>query len=111
VESLEIYSKAKKVVTLSEQMLAMAHQSEWLLFEKTEQQRQKLLTEIFSDSNVNEMLPKIASFLQQILNYDSESLQLGEQARIETLQELSTLHSNVNAVGAYQQLSSLETPK
>jgi len=98
-------------VILSEQMLAMAHQSEWLLFVKTEQQRQKLLTEIFSDSNVNEMLPKMASFLQQVLNYDSESLQLGEHARSEILQELSTLHSNVNAVGAYQQLSSLETPK
>jgi len=111
VESFEIYSKARQVVTLSEKMLDMAHQSQWQLFEETERQRQKLLNQIFEHDAISEMLPKIANFLQQVLTFDNESLQLGERDRIETIHELSTLHSNVHAIGAYQQLSSFEPPK
>jgi len=111
VESFEIFSKAKQVVALSKQMLDMAHQSQWLLFTETEKQRQKLLTQIFKHHAISEMLPKISDFLQLVLDYDNESLQLGELARSETMHELSTLHSNIHAVGAYRQLSSLEPTK
>ncbi len=111
MESFEVYSKVRQAVTLSENMLDMAHQSKWLLFEKTEKLRQQLLTEIFEHDSVKDMLPKISHFLQQILDIDNESIQLSQQARLETLQQLSTFRSNVTAVGAYQQLSSLEPNK
>jgi len=111
VESLEIYSMARQVVALSEKMLDLAHQSDWIVFENTEKQRQELLTKIFEHESINAMLPKIANFLQQILDYDNESIQLSQQARTDTLQALSTIHSNVHAVGAYQQQLSLESPK
>jgi len=111
VDSTELVTKTRQVVSLSEQMLNMAHQSQWRLFEKTEKIRQQLLTQIFEHDSITEILPTIASFLQQILDYDNESIQLGEFARSETLQELSTIHSNVHAVSAYQQLSSLEQLK
>lgn len=111
MESLEIIRKIKLVVALSTKMLDMAHQSQWLLFTETEKQRQILLTQIFEHHAISEMLPKIASFLQQVLDYDNESLQLGEHARSETMHELSTIHSNLHAVGAYRQLSSLEPTK
>lgn len=111
MESFEIYSKARQVVSLSEQMLDMAHQSQWLQFEETEKQRQILLTEIFKHNAITDMLPKITHFLQQILDYDNESIQLGERARLDTLAELSSIHTNIHAVGTYQQLSSLEPGK
>ncbi len=111
MESIEIYSMARQVVTLSQQMLDFAHQSQWRSFEATEKQRQKLLTTIFSHQSVTTMLPKIATFMQQVLDFDNESLQLGNSARSEILQELSTIRSNVHKVGAYQQLSSLEPLK
>ena len=101
----------RQVVALSEKMLELAHQSNWILFEKTEIKRQELLTKIFEHDSINDMLPKLAHFLQQILDFDNESIQLSEQARSDTLQELSTIHSNVHAVGAYQQLSSFEPLK
>jgi hypothetical protein len=101
----------RQVVTLSEIMLDLAHQSHWISFEKTERKRQKLLTKIFEHDSVNEMLPKIASFLQQVLDYDSESIQLSEQARSDTLHELTTIHSNVHAVDAYQKQSSIDPIK
>ncbi|MFV2059489.1 MAG: flagellar protein FliT [Gammaproteobacteria bacterium] len=108
MESLEIYSLIKQVVALSEKMLGLAHQAHWISFEKTEQQRQKLLTKIFEHQSINEMLPKIANFLRQVLDYDCESIQLSEQARSDTVQELSAIHTNVHAVGAYQELSTFE---
>ncbi len=111
VESIDIYSMARRVVSLSQQMVNMAHQSQWRSFETTEKKRQKLLTTIFEHQSVSAMLPKIASFMQQVLDYDNESLQIGNQARTEILQELSTIRSNVNKVGAYQQLSTLEPLK
>jgi len=111
VDSFEIYSLSRQVVTLSEQMLQLAHQSQWLIFEETEQQRQKLLTQIFDHQDISEMLPKIGHFLQQMLDNDNESIQLSERARSDTMQELATLRSNVTAVGAYQQLSCFEPLK
>jgi len=111
MDSFEIYSLARQVVTMSEQMLDMAHQSQWLSFEKTEKQRQKLLNKIFEHPSIIDMLPKIASFLQQVLDFDNESMQLGEIARHDTLHELSIIRSNVNAVSAYQQCSAFEAPK
>jgi len=98
-------------VLLSEQMLEMAHQSQWLQFEDTEQQRQKILTTIFEHNAITEMLPKIAHFMQQILDIDNESIQLSELARREIMHELSTLHSNGHAVSAYQENSSFEPIK
>ncbi len=111
MDSFEIYSKARQAVTLSENMLDMAHQSKWLLFEETEKQRQQVLVEIFEHDAISDMLPKISYFLQQILNIDNESIQLGQQAKLETLQQLSTFRNNITAVGAYQQLSTLEPYK
>ncbi|VAW94096.1 hypothetical protein MNBD_GAMMA22-2143 [hydrothermal vent metagenome] len=109
MKSFEIYTKARQALTLSQNMLDMAHQSNWLLFEKTEQQRQKLLTEIFEHDDIHDMLFKITHFLQQILDIDNESIQLGQQARKETLHQLSTIRSNVTAVGKYQQFSAFES--
>ena len=111
MESFALYSLARQVVTLSEEMLDMANQSQWRSFEKHEKQRQKLLTKIFDTPDIAAQIPKIASFLQQVLEYDTESMRLGETARRETLKELLHIRSNVNAVGAYQQQSSFERPK
>ncbi len=98
-------SHLKKIVELSGSMLTTAREGDWERVQEIEQQRQKLLDEAFPLDNNNVVNPAaLTQQIQQIVDFDKQTMALMEQGRKELAGLKKKISSGRQAVSAYQDI-------
>ncbi len=92
---------AKKILRLSQHMCDMSYKQDWHACMELEEQRQKVMTDLFNHPDMPEALAEIAELLEQVLYIDSESLYICEEARAKELDNIKENKSRQKAVTAY----------
>lgn len=101
MEFMSLEQGAQKVLRLTQLMLESAEQGDWDLLRKLETERSRSLDSLFQHPEMPEALPTIASALQQVIDLDRRSIELGEAARNDMARELHHQHQGQLAVNSY----------
>jgi hypothetical protein len=98
-------SHLKKIVGLSGSMLTTAREGDWERVREIEQQRQKLLDEVFPLESDNIANPAtLTQQIQQIVDFDKQTMALMERGRKELAGLQNKISSGRQAVSAYQDI-------
>ncbi len=92
---------AQKILRLSQHMSDMSYKQDWHACMELEEQRQKVMADLFNHPDMPMALAEIADTLEQVLLIDSESLYMCEEARAKELASLKENKSRQKAAIAY----------
>lgn len=101
MQYLSLEQCALKVLRLTKNMLLLASQGDWQNVSILESERQASIESLFHHPSLPGAITEIAAILQQVLELDRKSLQLGSQARKGLVQALDHQSQGNRALQAY----------
>jgi hypothetical protein len=81
MQYLSLQQGADEVLRMSRRMRDMARMHDWDALARLEQQRQQSLESLFAHPQMPQAMHEIAGTLQQIIELDRESIDIGQQER------------------------------
>jgi len=82
-------------------MRDLSDKQDWNACIELEEQRQKVMTELFNHNDMPQALTEIADVLEQVLFIDSESIYMCEEARLKERDSIKKVKSRKKAATAY----------
>lgn len=101
MEYLSLEQSALKVLNLTRKMLTRARQADWQNVASLEAERQSNMDSLFRHPSLPGAMIEISDILQQVLELDRESLELGAEAKTGLVQALNQQSQGTRALQAY----------
>lgn len=92
---------AIKILHLSQHMQDMSYKQDWPACIELEEQRHRVMNDLFEHRDMPKALEHITDILEQVIYIDSESLYICEEARSRELQSINKNKSRHKAAVTY----------
>ena len=89
------------IVAFSQEMLAIAKQSEWIALSEMSVERQKMLELLFNKAPFDDIAEQMHAGIRKIMDIDEHIIKLGSASRDEVMGQLNQISTSRHAVKEY----------